>query len=149
MTIIIANLFVILAAGWLFRVEVVEMYPRAGSSRQHVPDEKVARETKRNREAVLYLMDMAACPYAAIGKGDAYCGPMYDDLEVARGWKVDPDGDEREATEEAVVNAMVAARTVAVKRAHEPNAALKAVYDEGYRRYRELYERLSPMMQEQ
>ena len=42
-----------------------------------------------------------------------------------------------------------AARTVAVKRAHEPNAALKVVYDEGYRRYRELYERLTPLMDQQ
>jgi len=84
---------------WLYGTQRIfsftfEMFPRAGSSRQHVPDEKIARETKRNREAVLYLMEMAACPYAAIGKGDAYCGPLYDDLEVARGWRVNPDGDD-------------------------------------------------------
>lgn len=71
-----------------------EMFPRHGSSRTHVPDGRIARETRRNREAVLYLMEMAACPYAAIGNADAYCGPLYDDLEVARGWKVDPERDD-------------------------------------------------------
>ena len=38
------------------------------------------------------------------------------------------------------------ARTVAVKRTHQPNEANKAVYDHGYQTYRELYERLAPMM---
>lgn len=69
-----------------------EMFPRTGSSRKHQPDERIARETKRNREAVLYLMEMAACPYRAIGKAASHCGPLYDDFEVARGWKVDPQG---------------------------------------------------------
>lgn len=84
---------------WLYGTQRIfsytfEMFPRAGSSRTHVPDERIPRETRRNREAVLYLMEMAACPYAAIDKADAYCGPLYDDLEVARGWRVDPDGDD-------------------------------------------------------
>jgi hypothetical protein len=82
---------------WLYGTQRIfsytfEMFPRNGSSRTHVPDGRIARETKRNREAVLYLMEMAACPYAAIGKADAFCGPLYDDLEVARGWKVDAGG---------------------------------------------------------
>ncbi|MEZ4597414.1 MAG: M14 family metallopeptidase [Chloroflexota bacterium] len=82
---------------WLYGTQRIfsytfEMFPRTGSSRTHVPDERIARETKRNREAVLYLMEMAACPYAAIGWAEAYCGPLYDDLEVARGWRVDAGG---------------------------------------------------------
>jgi hypothetical protein len=69
-----------------------EMFPRNGSSRTHQPDERIARETRRNREAVLYLMEMAACPYEAVDKAASFCGPLYDDFEVARGWKVDPQG---------------------------------------------------------
>ncbi len=37
-------------------------------------------------------------------------------------------------------------RTVAVVRTHEPNAELKAVYDQRYQAYLELYEHLAPMM---
>ncbi len=82
---------------WLYATQRIfsytfELFPRHGSSRQHQPDERIARETRRNRDAVLYLMEMADCPYRAIGKADAYCGPLYDDLEVARGWRVDAAG---------------------------------------------------------
>ena len=56
-----------------------ELYPRGGSPRErhYPPDEIIGRETRRNREAVLYLMKKAACPYAALGKGAArqHCGP--------------------------------------------------------------------------
>ena len=38
-------------------------------------------------------------------------------------------------------------KTIAVRRTHEPNMILKAVYDEGYQRYRTLYESLQHMMQ--
>ena len=37
-------------------------------------------------------------------------------------------------------------RTVAVTRTHQPDSSQRAVYDERYRQYRELYERLAPMM---
>ena len=70
------------------------MYPRGGSTPALVPARTsvIGRETTRNRDAVLYLMELAACPYRAIDKADAFCGPLYDDLEVARGWNVDPEG---------------------------------------------------------
>ena len=38
------------------------------------------------------------------------------------------------------------AQTVAVRRTHQPDESLRDVYGLGYARYRELYERLSPMM---
>ena len=38
-------------------------------------------------------------------------------------------------------------KTIAVRRTHEPDARLQETYDEGYKRYRALYERLEPMMQ--
>ena len=75
-----------------------ELYPRAGGTpgKYYPPDEVIGRETRRNREAVLYLMGRAICPYAALGKNAVRmnCGPFFDDLEVARGWRVDPDGDD-------------------------------------------------------
>jgi hypothetical protein len=72
-----------------------EMYPRNGGARRwYPPDEVIGRETRRNRDAVLYLMGKAACPYRALGAAAAKlnCGPFFDDLEIARGWRVDPDG---------------------------------------------------------
>ena len=60
-------------------------YPRA---------RRIPGETGRNKEAVLYLAERAWCPLAVLGPAvrDARCGAFDDDLEVARGWVVDPDG---------------------------------------------------------
>jgi len=73
-----------------------EMYPRGGSApaRWYPPDEIIGRETRRNRDAVLYLMGKALCPYSALGKRAVVlnCGPLFDDFEIRRGWKVDPRG---------------------------------------------------------
>ena len=85
---------------WLYGTQRIfsytfEMYPTTADtspSRHYPPDELIGRETRRNREAVLYLMEHAACPYRALGRAASYCGPLYDDLEVARGWTTDPDG---------------------------------------------------------
>jgi hypothetical protein len=73
----------------------VEVYPPEGSTTlggHHPPDEVIARETKRNRAALLYLIDMADCPYRASGTQVANCGPLYDDLELSRGWTRDAFG---------------------------------------------------------
>lgn len=82
---------------WMYATQRIfsftfEMFPRNGSSRRHVPDERIERETTRNREAVLYLMEMAGCPYAAIDMARSFCGPLHDDFEVGRGWKVNAGG---------------------------------------------------------
>ena len=55
---------------------------------------RIAGETGRNREAVLYLAERAWCPLSVLGAAvrDARCGAFDDDLEVARGWTVNPDG---------------------------------------------------------
>jgi carboxypeptidase T len=55
-------------------------------------DSTIGPETRRNKTAILYLIDKAACPYAVIGQAQAYCGPLWDDFEVARGWRVNPSG---------------------------------------------------------
>jgi Zinc carboxypeptidase len=39
------------------------------------PDENIAAQTSRNREAVLLLAEIADCPYRAIGKEALYCAP--------------------------------------------------------------------------
>ena len=57
-------------------------------------DSKIAAETGRNKEAVLYLMERAWCPLGAVSAAvrTARCGAFDDDLEVYRGWTVNPDG---------------------------------------------------------
>jgi carboxypeptidase T len=57
-------------------------------------DSRIASETGRNREAVLYLIEQADCPYRVLGAAvrDARCGAFDDDLEIARGWVRNPDG---------------------------------------------------------
>ena len=55
----------------------------------HYPDDSfIAAQTERNRTALLHLIDRAACPYADLGGGHATanCGPLFDDLEINRGW---------------------------------------------------------------
>jgi carboxypeptidase T len=58
-------------------------YPKASA---------IPTETGRNKSAVLYLMERAACPYSVIDKERTRCGAFDDDLEVARGWTVNPLG---------------------------------------------------------
>ena len=58
------------------------------------PDKMIGPETGRNKEAVLWLAEHASCPLSVLGPGvrTARCGAFDDDLEVARGWTVNPDG---------------------------------------------------------
>ncbi|BCU80785.1 hypothetical protein JIR001_05680 [Polycladomyces abyssicola] len=46
-----------------------EMYPRTSNPGFYSPDEQIATQTSRNKEAVLYIAEMADCPYRSIGKG--------------------------------------------------------------------------------
>ena len=84
---------------WLWGVHRVfgytfEMYPRSSNPGFYPPDEVIARETLRNREAVLRLLETSDCPYRAIGKEAQYCGGtppvtiFTDDFEADRGWQV-------------------------------------------------------------
>ena len=56
------------------------------------PDEILARETGRNRSAILYLIEQADCPWRAAGLAAANCGAFYDDLELAHGWTTNAQG---------------------------------------------------------
>ena len=73
----------------------MELYPPRGSASGHYPpDEVIATQTARNRAALLYLIDLADCPYRASGMWGKNCGLLYDDLELARGWTVNPFGED-------------------------------------------------------
>jgi carboxypeptidase T len=51
-----------------------EMYPSsAGGGGFYPPDEVIARETARNRDAVLQLLENSDCMYRSIGKEAQYC----------------------------------------------------------------------------
>jgi carboxypeptidase T len=55
----------------------IELYPveQTSSYRNYYPNySAVPAQNARNRAALLYLIDMAGCPYQAIGKGAEYCG---------------------------------------------------------------------------
>ncbi len=64
---------------WLYGVHRIfafafEMYPvTSGQGGFYPPDEVIPAQTSRNRAAVLYLLEQAACPYAVIGKQVQYC----------------------------------------------------------------------------
>ena len=64
------------------------------SNRDYPNQSWIAPETGRNKEAVLYLAERAGCPLSILGPvvRAARCGAFDDDLEVARGWVVNPDG---------------------------------------------------------
>ena len=54
----------------------LEMYPPwgcKGCGKFHPPDEVIGRETKRNREAVLYILEQADCRYREAGLAGKYC----------------------------------------------------------------------------
>ncbi len=74
-----------------------ELYPTEKPTvwGDHYPDDsRIAAQTARNRSAILYLIDHADCPYAAVDAAAANrnCGPLYDDFELDRGWTRDPYG---------------------------------------------------------
>ena len=74
----------------------------------HYPDDsKIGPQTQNNRSALLHLIDRAACPYASLGDAaaDKNCGPLFDDFEIVRGWKLDPnDSDTATSGRWAVAN---------------------------------------------
>ena len=64
------------------------------SIKDYPDDSMIASETGRNKEAVLYLIERAGCPYSVLGAAIRIvrCGAFDDDMEVPRGWTVNPDG---------------------------------------------------------
>ncbi|HET9520569.1 MAG TPA: M14 family metallopeptidase [Candidatus Limnocylindrales bacterium] len=78
-----------------------ELYPPETSTvwgDHYPPDEKIAAETARNKNALLYLIDVGGCAFRATGLTKSHCGPYNDDLEINRGWQVNPDGTDTGST---------------------------------------------------
>jgi hypothetical protein len=72
----------------------IEMYPTDGSrvGGFYPPDSVIDRETTRNDDMVLYFLEQANCPYRVAGLGTTNCGPLFENFETARGWKVNAAG---------------------------------------------------------
>ena len=85
---------------WLYGVQRIfsftwELYPTEKPTvwqDHYPPDEVIATQTARNKSALLYLMDVGGCAWRAIGLAKTNCGPLYDDLEINRGWRVNAFG---------------------------------------------------------
>jgi hypothetical protein len=87
---------------WMYGVHRIfsytyELYPPETATvwGDHYPDDsKIGPATDRNRGAILLLIDRAACPFGTLGEDSARanCGPLYDDLEINRGWRRNPLG---------------------------------------------------------
>jgi carboxypeptidase T len=63
---------------WLFFNQrifayTIELYPRSSAPGFYPPDEQIATQTARNRNAFLILSEYADCVYRAIGKQSQYC----------------------------------------------------------------------------
>ncbi|MGP3984259.1 M14 family metallopeptidase [Streptomyces sp. KR80] len=64
---------------WLWGAEKIfsytfEMYPKGfGGGGFYPPDEVIEKETSRNRDAVLQLLENSDCMYRSIGKEEQYC----------------------------------------------------------------------------
>jgi len=81
-----------------------EMYPRSSSPGFYPPDEVIATQTSRNREAVLQLLEISDCPYRSINKQVQYCNAtppvtVYSDtFETAAGWTTNASGTDTATT---------------------------------------------------
>lgn len=96
---------------WLYGIHRIinytfEMYPAtSGGGGFYPPDEVIPAQTSRNRDAILYLLTQADCPYRVIGKEAQYCGgtpptTLYSDNfdGAASGWTFNPDGTDTAAS---------------------------------------------------
>src|SRR5688572_25685284 len=81
-----------------------ELYPDEGSSQGfYPPDEVIAAQTSRNRDASLILAEYADCPYRIAGLEGTYCGTpgttvYQDNFESATGWTTNPNGTDTATT---------------------------------------------------
>lgn len=72
-------------------IYTIEMYPSfscGACGGFHPPDSVLGAQLARNRETVLYFLEQADCVYRAAGLGGTHCGPINDDFETGRGWKL-------------------------------------------------------------
>jgi hypothetical protein len=77
---------------WMYGTQRVFTYTFELTHGWYPDDSEIARETARNRSAVLYLIEQADCPWRAAGLAAANCGAFYDDLELGHGWIANAQG---------------------------------------------------------
>jgi carboxypeptidase T len=78
---------------WMFTMELYPSHAKVSSVKRFYPaDELIGRETERNKDAILYLIEHAGCRYSVISKTTTNCGPMFDDFETPNGWQANPLG---------------------------------------------------------
>ncbi len=85
------------ASDWMYGDQrifayTIELYPtdNSDSGGFYPPAAIIERETTRNDGMVLHFLEQADCPYRVAGLGATHCGPLNDDFETERGWRVDP-----------------------------------------------------------
>jgi carboxypeptidase T len=81
-------------------VFTLEMYPPWGAKAGgfYPIGSIVDAQLERNRDAALYFLEQADCPYRAAGLERLNCGPLYEDFEIDRGWEVNPAGTDSATT---------------------------------------------------
>lgn len=62
------------ARDWYYGAEHIFSFTFELGTGAHQASDVISTETARNRAAVLYLIDMADCPYRAIGMASTFCG---------------------------------------------------------------------------
>jgi len=62
------------ARDWYYGEQGIFVFTFELATGTYQPSAVIASETARNRDAILYLIAMSACPYRAIGKASQYCG---------------------------------------------------------------------------
>ena len=77
---------------WMYGTQRVFTYTFEMTHGWYPDDSEIARETARNRSAILYLIEQADCPWRAAGLAAADCGAFYDDLELNHGWRANAQG---------------------------------------------------------
>ena len=78
---------------WMFTIELYPSHAKVTSVKRFYPrDEIIGRETERNKDAILYLIEHAGCRYSVNGQTKTHCGPLFDDFETSNGWQVNPLG---------------------------------------------------------
>jgi hypothetical protein len=80
------------ASDWLYGDQRIFAFTLEMSPIEDPRSADIAPEMALNRDAMLYFIEQADCPYRAAGTQTTNCGPLYDDFETARGWKVNPHG---------------------------------------------------------
>lgn len=60
---------------WLYAAHGIMTFTYEMGDTFYMPDEAIGTETERNMDAAYYAIELASCPYAAVGLEAVYCDP--------------------------------------------------------------------------